>query len=425
MSATNARLVALLLLAPLLAAGIAVRSPAEPALAQNTVDVDNDNKVITITINANLIGNDLQVPLLEADFEEYWGKEGGYTYRCYKVVFKLDLVAASSPQRGRHTVFIVPTKFGDPFIATVSSPRDYRPAEESATGRWSKWDGSTTQAHEWGHVLGLPDEYNELDTNGNGERDYGEGSVPDPSRAPEYSWTDDSPMNGIIDAGEVSLKPGEQPSLMAELGRSQVLQRHIDSIIDKHAPSLTECQGTLSGTITETPLKDDYRELTRSADFEGWFDIDDDGNVTGEITLTYDAVLTVEDLPGADVGIAAFDPEVGGRVTDPNPTRSYPLTGSLEGDGLTLEIATPEEERERDPIEFTIIADPGVSAGLGGGDAFTAPGGNVQIIKIDMTPFTPFGGFPATVEDNAVHFLEEGDGYQIKWDAELANVAQR
>lgn len=393
---------------------------ARTAEAKNSVDVDNDNKIITITIHASLIGDDAQAPILQAEFGENWGKDEGYTYRCYKVFFKLDIEAASSPQPGRHTVFMVPTKFGDPFTATVSSPLIYRPAENSATGRWSKWDGSQTIAHEWGHVLGLPDEYMELDTNGNGQRDPGERTVPDPSRAPEYTWTDNPPENGDIDAGEVSVKPGETRSLMAELGESEILQRHIDSIVEKHDPPGIAC-GKLSGNITETPLRDDYRELTRSAEFEGWFSIDQDGNVSGEITLTYDAVLTVEDLPGADVGIAAFAPEVGGQVTDLHPTRTYPLTGTLEGDGLTLEIATPEEERELDPIEFTIIADPGVSAGLDGGDVFTAPGSNVQIIKIDMTPFTPFGGFPATVEDGAVHFLEEGDDYRIEWDAELAD----
>jgi len=168
--------------------------------------------------------------------------------------------------------------------------------------------------------------------------------------------------------------------------------------------------------ISETPLDDGARKLTRSAEFEFSFEVDEDGKVSGEITLTYAAVLTVENLPGADVGIASFDPEVGGQVTDPNPTRTFELGGTLDEEGLTLEIATPEDERE--PIEFTIIADPGVSAGLGGGGAFTAPGGNVQIIKIDMTPFTPFGG-PATVEEGpngalVAHYVEKGDNYEIE-----------
>lgn len=109
-------------------------------------------------------------------------------------------------------------------------------------------------------------------------------------------------------------------------------------------------------------------------------------------------------------------------MTDPNPTRRFALTGTLEDDELTLEIATPEDER--DPIEFTIVADPGVSAGLGGSGAFTAPGSNVQIIQIDMTPFTPFAG-PATVEEapdgsKRAEFFEEGDNYRIEWTAEEA-----
>ena len=63
-----------------------------------------------------------------------------------------------------------------------------------------------------------------------------------------------------------------------------------------------------------------------------------------------------------------------------------------------------------------------MSAGLGGGGAFTAPGSNTQIIQIPMTPFTPFSG-PAEVEENSdgslrADFSERGDNYEVEWSAE-------
>ncbi len=425
MSPISRRLHLLLSLIVLLAAMlVAVGVNPHPGEAKNSVEVDNRKKTITITVHVSMIGDADKVAFLTQAFNSYWGKPG-YTYKCYKVIMKLDIKAASSREPGRHTVFMVPTNPGDPWVSEVSYPRDYNPTTESATGRWSDWDDGNVVAHEFGHVLGLPDEYSYPDKNKNGKRDYNEPSTPDPNKAPEYTWTDKAPKNGKVDPGEVSPKPGQKRSLLAEWadGQSEVLQRHIDSIVNKHAPrGSIECGWTGKGSVSETPLDDGARKLTRSAEFEFDFEVDEDGKVTGEITLTYAAVLTVENLPGADVGIASFDPEVGGEITDPNPTRTFPLTGTLEGDELTLEIETPEDDRE--PIEFTIIADPGVSAGLGGGGAFTAPGSNVQIIQIPMTPFTPFAG-PATVEEGPdgsmrAEFFEEGDNYRIEWSAELA-----
>lgn len=183
------------------------------------------------------------------------------------------------------------------------------------------------------------------------------------------------------------------------------------------------------GTVRETPLDDGVRTLTRDADFEFWFSLNSDGSAAGEITLTYDSVLTVSGLPNLSLpgvgGVSAgFDPEVGGEVTDEDPTRIFPLVGILEDGELILGMVAGEEP---DPIEFTIRADPGVSAGfdVGGAGSVGVEGEGAGTIAyvIDMTPFTPFADSDvAPVEKRpggpyAAHFELSEDNIAIEWSA--------
>lgn len=184
------------------------------------------------------------------------------------------------------------------------------------------------------------------------------------------------------------------------------------------------------GRADETPLDDGSRKLTRAADFEFWFSLNSDGVATGEITLTYESVLTVDGLPSLSVpgvgGVsAAFNPEVGGEITDKDPTRVFPLVGEYtEEQGLVLAMVPGEEP---DPIEFTIRADPGVSAGfdIGGAGSVGVEGEGAGTIAyvIDMTPFTPFSASDVSdVEKRpggpyAAHFELSDDTYTIEWSA--------
>lgn len=184
------------------------------------------------------------------------------------------------------------------------------------------------------------------------------------------------------------------------------------------------------GTVRETPLDDGVRTLTRNADFEFWFSLNSDGSALGEITLTYESVLTVSGLPDLSVpgvgGVSAsFDPEVGGEITDPDPTRIFPLVGVLDEDGLVLGMVSGEEP---EPIEFTIRADPGVSAGFDVGGAGSVgvegEGSGAIVYSIEMTPFTPFADSDvAAVEKRpggpyAAHFEFSGDNkLAIEWSA--------
>lgn len=183
------------------------------------------------------------------------------------------------------------------------------------------------------------------------------------------------------------------------------------------------------GRSASTPMKDRFRQLTRGADFEFWFTVDKDGNAAGEITLVYNSELTVENLPSVSAGAVSFSPKVGGKITDLNPKRKFPLVGVLNGDMLQLAIATPEEARPK--IEFTIRADPGVSAAMGG---VTMPGGaagvgEVRVIRIDMMPFSPFSG-PAKVEKRpggpyAASFESRGANSSTEWSARQMGGEQR
>lgn len=120
------------------------------------------------------------------------------------------------------------------------------------------------------------------------------------------------------------------------------------------------------GTAKEIPMKDAFRTLTRSASYDFWFTVGEGGDAVGEIEMVSDSDLRVDNLPQVTVPLPfssmTFAPSVGGRITDLNPRRKFRLVGVLAKQQLTLEIATPEDARP--PIEFTIRADPGVSAGF-------------------------------------------------------------
>jgi len=189
------------------------------------------------------------------------------------------------------------------------------------------------------------------------------------------------------------------------------------------------------GTAIERPMDDAVRKLTRSAEYEFWFTLAENGDAVGEIELTYSADLKVEGLPNVTVpapgGSVSFEPEVAGTLTDLDPSRRFPLIGVLEEGQLTLAIAIPEGDRP--PLEFTIRADAGVSGGMsiGGGSIGGLPLGNAQLIlqKIDMVPFSPFNG-PAEVEKRpggpfAARYESQGDDYAIDWSARQMGGEQR
>ncbi len=190
------------------------------------------------------------------------------------------------------------------------------------------------------------------------------------------------------------------------------------------------------GTATEMPMNDAVRKLTRQATYEFWFTLSESGDAVGEIELKYDAELVVVGLPSVSApagsfGSISFKPEVGGTMTDLDPTRKFPLVGVYDEGVLVLEIATPEADRP--PLEFTIRADAGISGGVSVGPVGVddAVSGNAEIYieKIEMTPFSPFDA-GAPVEQRAsgpyaVSYESKGENFSIEWSAVQRNQEQR
>lgn len=235
-------------------------------------------------------------------------------------------------------------------------------------------------------------------------------------------------------------------------------------------------EGYWEGSVTtkEVPKKTPHVTLTREVEADFWFTVDWDktrniGIVSGEADAKYDSVLKVDNLPKATApvpgGTVKFEPNVGGKLTDTDNRRKFPIVGVLSVDPATgkgtliLQKATIvdsrtesqrlDDEAQGKPgpdaaMEFTLRADPGVSGGISGaagsvnvssdgtvtaeagGVAKTGNigGGNGAVIvkKIPMKPFDPFTSKPGEVEKRrggpfAASYEEKGDNYSVKWSA--------
>lgn len=227
-------------------------------------------------------------------------------------------------------------------------------------------------------------------------------------------------------------------------------------------------------TTKEVPKKTPNMTMTREVEAEFWFTVDWDktrniGFVSGEAEATYDAELKVDNLPKVTApvpgGSVKFEPNVGGKLTDTDNRRKFPIVGVVSIDpatgkgslilqkGAVVDTRTESQRLDDEAkgkqgpdaaMEFTLRADPGVSGGLSGaagsvnassdGTVTASAGGleqgvnvgggkgNVIVKKIPMKPFDPFTSAPGQVEKRrggpfAASFEEKGDNYSVKWTA--------
>jgi hypothetical protein len=256
-------------------------------------------------------------------------------------------------------------------------------------------------------------------------------------------------------------------------------------------PVLATPAGYWEGTasMSETPMKDGNRTLTRSVEAEFWFAVTWDpvsktGTVAGEAEAKYDAELRVENLPKVTVpgphgASVKFEPSVGGKLEGDN-RRKFPVVGVLvldESGSGTLSLAkaqSPEHARAGvpspwdAPMEFILRADPGVSGGISGragsvnydtrtgalsGDTNfgglenageedagaqgsvshgvdTGRGGDLITQQIPMAPFSPFRQAGGKVEKRlggpfTAAYTESADRLSVKWTAKQMGGEQR
>lgn len=125
-------------------------------------------------------------------------------------VFKM-LPEHGNVDPGYHLLVVQPVRAGQYFVSTVWHTRGTAPTVSNRNGFVASNASDAVVAHEFGHYLGLGDEYVENDQNGNGVRDAGETTTPN-----------------------TALHPDAAGSLMATDAGS-VLARQVDAALREHA----------------------------------------------------------------------------------------------------------------------------------------------------------------------------------------------
>ena len=117
---------------------------------------------------------------------------------------------SASDAADSHLVIVETVRDGQSYVSRVSYAIGTSPSYSPRTGSWGSNMDAGTVAHEFGHLLGLLDEYVENDVNRSGHREPGEDPRPDLARYPDGFF-----------------------SLMA-VERGAVLPRHVREVVRMH-----------------------------------------------------------------------------------------------------------------------------------------------------------------------------------------------
>jgi hypothetical protein len=220
------------------------------------VNIDtNDSRRIRITVPIDLVGGEDDVAARwNQAIKKFWndGPFLGYFKYCgKKVEFVPDVHPIAAGQQGRPDADKITMRLvreGVYVRSNVLHHGEFDPANNSG-GNWTSTASDQIIAHEFGHLLGLRDEYFYLDNNHNGKRDPHEPTAP----KPEF----------------------RDGSLMA--GPGKILQRHIDEAMNKLG--ITGCKEAWEGTMR-------VNSNASYACTDGWeflfkFEISADGTVEG------------------------------------------------------------------------------------------------------------------------------------------------
>ena len=189
---------------------------AHPAMAEQVSVVERDGQRVVISVPVDVVGADAALLMRwQRDIDRAWnrGNDGRPFTTCgVEVVIKprLTVTAEPTPSKTSHLVVVRNVRPGEPYVSSVWHALGTSPSYSPRTGYWGSNMNADTVAHEFGHLLGLLDEYVEGDLNANGLREPGERPVPDTRRHPD-AW--------------VSLMANEHGA---------VLNRHIREILRMH-----------------------------------------------------------------------------------------------------------------------------------------------------------------------------------------------
>jgi hypothetical protein len=176
-----------------------------------------DATTIRIVVPIEVVGGTPEmIAVWKRGIEDAWnrGNDGRPFAVCdrqvvFDVRFSLVPGTGQVPRRV-HVVVVEEVAAGQPYVSRVWHALGTAPTYSSRTGFWGSNTDAATAAHEFGHLLGLLDEYEERDVNANGLREPGETPEPDEGRYPD-AWL----------------------SLMAH-ERGSVLHRHIREAVRMH-----------------------------------------------------------------------------------------------------------------------------------------------------------------------------------------------
>jgi len=214
------------LAATLLTLGFLLVTPSR-AQAKNYVDTTNPRK-ITVTVPIDLIGGEDDIAQQWEDaIRDYWNDGPGigkFEYCGKSVKFVPDIQPIAAGQKGRLDAHKIRMQLLSPGRDFISKVRGLDPAKNSG-GIWGSNEDDATIAHEFGHLLGLLDEYEwtpYTDTNANNRWESGE------------ALNDDKNHNGKRDPGEPTHPiPSFEGSIMAEHD-GKVVQGLIDEAMRRH-----------------------------------------------------------------------------------------------------------------------------------------------------------------------------------------------
>jgi len=175
-----------------------------------------------------------------------------------------------------------------------------------------------------------------------------------------------------------------------------------------------------SGVIWEKVIDDPLRKLTRRSETQFWFIVEEEGKISGEGFITYEAELQAMkwQIPLPTGG--TIDAQVSGASE--KTTRKYQIWGMIEDGKLSINVANETEDMTIPgaEFEFSIVASVTIPIGVGGLETEIEP--EFQIIKIPAKAWSPFQGREPVIEvhiggPHLVEFSESTEQYGLEWHA--------